>query len=207
MIKENKERFIQLLRKVKRTGANVEGLIEHLSNTDFFTAPASTKYHFSEEGGLCAHSLDVYDNLVKLTDTFTLTAYDEDSLIIVGLLHEVNKINFYEKYYQNKKVYTDGGKQFDKMGRYNWESIEAWGVREPEDRFLAGTGGENAYLIASAFLPLSHEETVAFLNGGVNIDNTESNWDLGHIISKYDLVMLLKVADFISTYKTNEQNK
>lgn len=60
----NKERFIELLRSTKREG--IEKLIDFLEKTDFFTAPASTRFHMSCEGGLLQHSLNVYDCLVNL---------------------------------------------------------------------------------------------------------------------------------------------
>ena len=53
----NKERFIELLRSTKREG--IEKLIDFLEKTDFFTAPASTRFHMSCEGGLLQHSLNV----------------------------------------------------------------------------------------------------------------------------------------------------
>lgn len=55
----NKERFIELLRSTKREG--IEKLIDFLEKTDFFTAPASTRFHMSCEEGLLQHSLNVYD--------------------------------------------------------------------------------------------------------------------------------------------------
>lgn len=63
----NKERFIELLRSTKREG--IEKLIDFLEKTDFFTAPASTRFHMSCEGGLLQHSLNVYDCLVNLGTT------------------------------------------------------------------------------------------------------------------------------------------
>ena len=58
-ITRNKEQFISLLRGVTREGSNIEGLINKLCSSDFFTAPASTKYHGAFKGGLCRHCLDV----------------------------------------------------------------------------------------------------------------------------------------------------
>lgn len=63
----NKERFIELLRSTKREG--IEKLIDFLEKTDFFTAPASTRFHMSCEGGLLQHSLNVYDCLAGLGTT------------------------------------------------------------------------------------------------------------------------------------------
>ena len=61
-----KEEFITLLRNIKRPGAQIDALVEKLESSDFFSAPASTKYHSSVEGGLCVHCLNVYYNLMHL---------------------------------------------------------------------------------------------------------------------------------------------
>lgn len=91
----NKERFIELLRSTKREG--IEKLIDFLEKTDFFTAPASTRFHMSCEGGLLQHSLNVYDCLVNLGTTtgdvqefqtagMRLDSIPQESIIIVALL-------------------------------------------------------------------------------------------------------------------------
>lgn len=88
---ERKERFLSILSKVKREG--IDKLIEWLENSSFFTDPASTKYHDAFEGGLCKHSLEVYDNYVKLIGT----DYEDETAIIACLLHDVCKIGTYQK--------------------------------------------------------------------------------------------------------------
>lgn len=100
----NKERFIELLRSTKREG--IEKLIDFLEKTDFFTAPASTRFHMSCEGGLLQHSLNVYDCLAGLGTTtgdvqefqaagMRLDSIPQESIIIVALLHDLCKVNFY----------------------------------------------------------------------------------------------------------------
>ena len=62
---KNKEEFESLVRKyIKRDG--VEKLLAWLDSTDFYSAPASTKYHLCVEGGLCQHSLNVFYTMVDL---------------------------------------------------------------------------------------------------------------------------------------------
>ena len=56
-----KEEFLKLLRQVKREG--IEDLINFLEKSDFFTAPASTRFHGNHEGGLVEHSMKVYEIL------------------------------------------------------------------------------------------------------------------------------------------------
>ena len=56
-----KEEFLKILRTIKRDG--LEDFIKFLENTDFFTAPASTRFHGDYAGGLVEHSMKVYEIL------------------------------------------------------------------------------------------------------------------------------------------------
>ena len=89
MADTTKNEIVALLKEIKRDG--IENLIEFLERTDFYTAPASTKFHNAFEGGLAEHSLNVYKALKELTGE----KWSEDTLRIVGLLHDVCKINLY----------------------------------------------------------------------------------------------------------------
>ena len=61
---DNKELFLSTFRKnVHRPGA--EKLLAWMETTDFFTAPASTRFHAAYEGGLLDHSLNVYNVLIS----------------------------------------------------------------------------------------------------------------------------------------------
>ena len=95
-----KEKFIELLKNTNREG--MDNLISFLDKTDFYTAPASTKFHNSFEGGLLAHSLNVYTALKELVGD----KWPEDTIIIVALLHDICKINMYKIEYRNKKDET-----------------------------------------------------------------------------------------------------
>ena len=90
-----KERFIRLLRSTKRKG--VEKLITYIEESDFFYAPASTKFHLSCKEGLLIHSLQVYDEFKRLTDREDINVkLDYSGIILVSLLHDINKINTYK---------------------------------------------------------------------------------------------------------------
>ena len=105
----HKERFIEIYKsKIKREGA--DKLLDFLlsRHSDFFTAPASTRYHLAYEGGLCEHTLNVYDclcsylNSDRAKNTFGLT-YSEESIAIVALLHDICKVNVYKPGTRNVK--------------------------------------------------------------------------------------------------------
>ena len=90
-----KEEFLSLLRSTKREG--MEKLIEFIEKTDFFKAPASTKYHGNYEGGLLEHSMKVYEILKeKVKNSPIEINVSEESLIIIALLHDICKVNFYK---------------------------------------------------------------------------------------------------------------
>ena len=105
----NKERFIEIYKKnIHREGS--EKLLEFLlsKNSDFFDAPASARFHGSYEGGLLEHSLNVYDCLKdylsrnRVKEIYNLS-YNEESIAIVALLHDLCKINCYKKGTRNVK--------------------------------------------------------------------------------------------------------
>lgn len=224
--------FIDELRKIKREDCDIDGLIAYLDAHEFFTSPATTKYHSAFKGGLALHSLQVYKNLCDLVNVFAtkevpnpdyvplldrepnveydeieptirVPVYDQDSLLILGLLHDVSKAGLYESYYKNKKVYvSEPTKQSkkDDLGYFEWKSEEAFQVKEASDRMIAGSKAFNSYYITSMFIPMTHEEMSAMINQYAGTDKTENISDLGEIMSKFNLTVFLHCADMISSY-------
>ena len=227
-----REVFISELKKIKREDCDIDGLIGYLDAHEFFTSPATTKYHSAFKGGLALHSLQVYKNLCDLVSVFAtkevpnpeyiplverepdvayddipatirVPVYDEDSLIILGLLHDVSKAGLYESYFKNKKVYTkEPTKQSkkDELGYFEWKPEEAFQVKEAQDRMIAGSRAFNSYYITSMFIPMTHEEMSAMINQTAGTDKTENISDLGDILSKFNLTVFLHCADMISSY-------
>lgn len=199
-IQANKERFIELIKGVSFEGADAEGLIKWLEASDFFTTPASTQFHACYEGGLCEHSLHVYDNLSKLVATYAPNKYQEDSIRIVALLHDLAKVNFYTKEFKNKKIYSDTGKKSDEMGRFDWVSIPGYAVRDVSERFVVGTHGQNSVILINRFLPMTLEETAAVLWHMGCLDMGAMDKEISNVFNKYSLAVLLHTADLIATY-------
>ena len=104
-----KETFIEIYEsKITRPGA--EKLLDYLKSdaSDFFTAPSSTRFHGSYEGGLVEHSVNVYQCLTDyLTRPRTKEVYNmdysEETVALVALLHDLCKINFYKTDFRNAK--------------------------------------------------------------------------------------------------------
>lgn len=192
-----KEYFISLLMKVKRDG--IKDLINYLEESDFFEAPASTIYHGSYEGGLLTHSLNVYECLLfeyyNLQDSeFNLPKIDEESLIIVALLHDLCKVNCYIPSFRNVKNENTG----------KWEKVPCY-RREP--LFPMGHGGKSIFIIQQ-FIKLTPEEAQAiFWHMGAYDTSQYMTWnELGKAYENNLLAFLLHQADMKATYLSENEN-
>ena len=187
-IENNWDRFKNLLFTVDRPG--VLELVKYLENdTDMKTAPASTRYHGNYDGGLCEHCLNVYDNLVAITRALN-EDFDASTLIIVALLHDLAKINFYEKYEKNVKVGNE------------WVKQSAFKVIDKKNRFIYSSHEQTSLFIASMYIDLSIEEQVSILShhGGVG-DKSLHIDTVSEMFSEYRLPKYLHSADLIDAYK------
>ena len=185
MATDFKQRFIDIYtQNIKREGA--DKLLDFLINKcDFFTAPASTRFHCSYEGGLCEHSLNVYDCLRSYLDTdraketFGLSFSDE-SVAIAALLHDVCKINTYKTSMRNVKD--------DKTGV--WSKVPYY---EYNDTLPYGHGEKSVYIV-SGFMKLSREEAMA-IRWHMGFSGTEDQKLVGNALHQYPLAMALMIAD------------
>jgi HD superfamily phosphodiesterase len=198
-ITENKYRFEALLREIVREGADIPSLLYKLEQSDFYFAPCSTKFHLSVPGGLCQHSLNVFDMCIKLNETLQLNI-DRESIIIAALLHDLDKMNKYEEYVKNVKKYHDGGKKSDDMGKFDWVAEKAYGTKEAKDRFVYGHHGQNSEYIANSYIPLKLEESAAITNHMGGMFDEYRPWDQSVIFERYPLSILLHSADALCTF-------
>lgn len=190
-IEDNKEQFISLIRKITREGADLDALVNKLNSSDFFQAPASTTYHSAYAGGLCAHSLNVYNNLKMLNESKEM-GLSEDSILITALLHDISKMNYYETAERNVK---------DAEGR--WTKVPYIKTREAKDRFIYAGHGTNSEYIVGRFIPLTLAESVAIINhmGGKDIySGAMSDANISEIFNRYPLALALHLADMLSTF-------
>lgn len=201
----NEEIFDMILRDTNRE--NIEGLIEYLKSTDFYTAPASSRFHCDFAGGLVEHSLNVYRCLcAKLRNPLWkkyLKNVPKESLALVALLHDVCKANFYAVDYRNQKTY-DKEKvaaapsyqiKSDANGHFIWETVPYYNT---DEKFCFGHGDKSVYLV-NKYITLTDEEAVAirFHMGayeGQNIWNS-----LGGAYEQYPLALALHEADLEAT--------
>lgn len=197
MTNNNIARFEQLLKSTKREG--IDSLIEFIRKSDFYTAPASTKFHSCHEGGLLEHTLNVYDRLMaKYKDEVWREKSDvkPETLIIVALLHDLCKCYFYVTEYKNKKVYSDKGTKSDSNGRFDWVSVAGYTC---DDKFPYGHG-EKSVMMAEQFIKLEPVERYA-IRWHMGFTEPKENWNtLSAAIRKYPLVLALHLSDLESTY-------
>lgn len=199
-IEQNRLEFLNLVNEINIPGADVQGLINFLDTSDFFDAPASTQYHCNYRGGLCQHSLNVYRHLEELVAKYMPGKYDETSIRIVSLFHDISKTNFYESYMVNKKIYNERGAKSDNLGRFDWFAEEAYKIKDAKNRFVSATHGTNSFLILSKYLPLMDEEISALINHHAAVGEPGVNYDLSEIFNRYPLATLLHMADFLACY-------
>ena len=182
----DREEFLEIFRThVTRPGS--EKLLDWMdSKTDFFSAPASTRFHGACEGGLCAHSLNVYR---VLHGTFFTPGEDsEETFAICALLHDLCKANFYKKGTRNVKNEATG----------QWEKVPSYSV---EDMFPYGHGEKSVFLI-ERFMKLKVEEAVAIRwhMGGFDDAVRGGSFALSGAFEKYPLAVKLHIADLEATY-------
>ena len=194
-IAQLREKFEKVLTHVQRE--NIDKLVDWLKNeTDFFTAPASTKFHGNYEGGLLEHSIHVVE--FALTNYNYLLKYKpeienlKESVIIAALFHDVCKVNQY-KYGEEKWIKIPDGR-----GGEKWGSYKGYGFEDP--------------------LPMGHgEKSVYYLSQHIKLTNPEIlaiRWHMGYSepgtaldgLTKYayqaasqdPLVKIIHAADVIS---------
>ena len=184
-----KEQFIQIYTEnIKREGA--DKLLEFLEKSDFFTAPASTRFHGAYEGGLLQHSLNVYECLVdflsreRVKERYKLNPTAETAAL-VALLHDVCKVNFYTVQMRNSKNEQTG----------QWEKVPYYSIN---DQLPYGHGEKSVYMI-SGFMRLSREEAMA-IRWHMGFSGIEDKNTIGKALEMFPLAFALSVADMEASY-------
>lgn len=179
-----KERFLNICKEIKRDG--IDKLLVWLESSDFYQAPASTKYHGNYAGGLLEHSINVYNNLVKLTNIYFPSTFSNETLAIISLFHDLCKVNFYKPSTRNVK--GEDGKWFAKP------------TFEIDEKVPLGHGEKSCILLQS-FMPLTIDELLAIRwhMGGFDSATKGGEYGSSKASEITPLVTLLQMADMIST--------
>ena len=180
-----REEFLQIWHQyVSRPGS--EKLLDWLDNkTDFFSAPASTRFHGACDGGLCMHSLNVYDAMMQ---HFYTEGENAESYAICALLHDLCKANYYKRGTRNVKNEATG----------QWEKVPSYSV---EDLFPYGHGEKSVYLIEH-FMRLKTAEAIAIRwhMGGFDDAVRGGSFAVSDAYNSYPLAVKLHIADLTATY-------
>lgn len=185
-----KEEFVTIYREnIKRDGA--DKLLDYMlsDHSDFFTAPASTRFHGAHAGGLLEHSLNVYHCLKdylsrpRAKELYRMD-YSEESIALCALLHDICKMNFYKVDYRNAK--NEAGV---------WEKVPYYTI---EDNLPYGHGEKSVYII-SGYMRLARAEAFA-IRYHMGFSGIEDKNNVGRSFEMFPLAFALSVADMEATY-------
>lgn len=183
-----KKRFESLATEgIKRKG--IDSLLRSLEQSDFYQAPASTRYHHSFEGGLVSHSLEVMEFL--LSDLVN-SDIPKDSLYLVSLFHDICKVGYYKTDMRNTK---------DENGK--WIKVPYYTV---EDKLPLGHG-EKSVIMLLEHVKLTLPEMMAVrwhMNG---FEPKENYLAMGKAYEEFPLALYLAIADLKSTYLGKDRSK
>ncbi len=180
-----KQKFIEYYQaNIRREGA--DRLLEWLQTTDFFTAPASTRYHCACPAGLVMHSINVYE--VMMEKHFDPETDNAESFALCALLHDVCKAQFYKVSSRNVKNERTG----------QWEKVPYYVI---EDAFPYGHGEKSVFLI-ERFVRLKPAEATAIRwhMGGFDDAARGGNFSISVAYDKYPIAVKLHLADLEATY-------
>lgn len=178
---------------VLREGA--QKFLEYLKKTDFFEAPASAKFHSAYAGGLCAHSVNVYNRAVKaLTQEYGEDfqgKFTMENIAVAALLHDVCKADFYKEEIRNVK---ENGE---------WVPKKYYTV---DDKLPYGHGEKSVYII-SAFMKLTRNEAMAinWHMGGFDLRVKGGFFNLSDVFYEYPFALFIHLADIQATYLDEEE--
>ena len=193
-----KQTFISLARQyIHREG--LQQILEYLETTDFYTAPSSTKFHLNVEGGLCQHSINVFQTALSVyhtivepaikagTSPFTKEISDE-SIAIAALFHDLCKINVYHL-----------TEKWRKDANNKWESYQGY---EFKDYLPMGHGEKSVFMLRNYF-KLTPDEILAvrWHMGMYDIgeNGTSQRYALFDAVEKSPLVTVLQTADMLAS--------
>lgn len=188
-----KDEFLSICKKdICRDG--IEELLGWVEESDFFYAPASTRFHGNYKYGLLEHSLNVYKALNKLVKQHEEVEVSDETHAISALFHDICKANLYVVGSRNVKD--------EQTGQWHKEAIY-----KHDDQFPVGHG-EKSVIILLRHMALTDDEIYAirFHMGG--FDSAVKGGD-GSISKAYELcplAVLLHLADMTASYLMEDHN-
>lgn len=157
--------------------------LEWLDRTDFFTAPASSKYHEPYPGGLCIHTLKVLNEVMNLLNLPKFIHQPACVAARIALVHDWCKINRYEQFMRNVKNEQTGV----------WEQVPSYRTK---DTGVCFGHGVSSMFMAQQFFRMKMEEVLAIRwhQGHWNVCELEEN-EFNYANQNYPLCYLIQFAD------------
>jgi len=181
-IEAQKKEFLDLCHNnIHREG--LDALLGYLEKSDFFTAPASTRFHGAYAGGLAQHSLDVYHYALRAKDLYD-GEINLEHLTVAALFHDLCKVNFYKVEMRNKKI------------NGQWQEVPAYTV---EEKFAYGGHGSKSVFLIERYMRLELEEAVA-INCHMGFSDVQNTLSISEAYSRCPLAWIIHVADEAATY-------
>lgn len=188
-----KAKFVEALKETNREG--IDKVIEGLEKLGFFKAPASSKHHLAEEGGLVRHSLNVYGQALAIAEAQIgmnpnlVKRLSPDSIAIVALLHDVCKAEIYKSEVKHRKN-ADG----------RWEDY--LGYTQDYSYCPLGHGEKSVIRLLLMGLKLTNDEILAIrwhMGGWDLVDSFEAKGNFNAACEKCPLLSVLIAADELAT--------
>lgn len=185
-IQHDKDYFYAIVNTINREG--ISALCDWLETTDYFTAPASHRFHESYMGGLLEHSLRVYLELTRLAGLYKDIPFSSESLIITSLFHDLCKIGFYGVSTRNTKVDN------------KWVTVPYYTI---DEQYLFGGHGSKSIYLIQQYMKLEPDEAAAI---NTHMGPTGNDYSCYNTYRQFPLAMLLHTADMIATCDRMREN-
>ena len=164
---ELKTIILDNLSRINREG--IDKLIHYLENqSDYFTAPASTRFHGNYTGGLAEHSHNVVTLLLEKNERYQL-GLSEESIFIAGYCHDLCKVGVYKQAIRCRKNKLD-----------KWEGYRTY---EYDDELPLGHGEKSVIRLQQFIKKLTVEEIMMI------------RWHMGPYVSQDDRQTLHKAME------------
>lgn len=181
-----KQRFVEICASINRPG--MDDLMAWLERSDFYTAPASSRFHGDYKGGLLEHSLNVYDKLTGYVSKYPELEISPETVAVVALFHDLTKVNYYSVSTKNVKD--------DETGVWHKEPFY-----KTDDKLPLGHG-EKSVIILQSFIKLTRDEIFAIRWHMGGFDNAVKGGDfgMGQAFELCPLAVMTHLADMEATY-------
>lgn len=199
-IQSNKQMFCYYLNNfVKRENSKIKELLEVLETYGFFSSPASIDSTYNYEGGLCELCLNTYKRFSTMCHNEN-SNIPEDTICILGLLLNIGRLDMFEKYSRNVKVYTEDGNKYDENGKFKWTVKYEFAFKKNEDKMFAVSGEQLTLLLLQNNIQLTEPEIIAILNSDCGTNKGYVDRNLMNTLVSVPITVVLHSALLLATY-------